>query len=178
MNLNTSIAVVLAAVILAVGLSMSGGDTNVTDGQGGVGVPGIAMYPQVSLNNTITWAPVATTSAYTLSHAESGSTVLLSASGTSITLPAARDEVSYKFVVNGALDSANVVIASAEGDNIEGTLIVAGAVVDCAAEDQINFVTDGENVGDYVELYSDGTSWLIGDSGVLTSAKMTCTDPS
>lgn len=141
-------------------------------------VPGVTLYPTTSLENTITWAPTSSTTAMTVSHAQSGSTFLLSASGTTITLPALRDELSYKFVVNGALDSANVVIASAEGDNIDGTLIVAGAVVDCRGEDFINFVTDGEADGDYVEIYSDGSQWLIGDSGVLTTAKMTCTDPS
>ena len=109
---------------------------------------------------------------------DSGTTYLVSASGTQITLPALRDSLTYKFKVNGAIDTANVVIKSSEGDNIEGTLIVAGAVVDCDAEDQINIIADGENIGDYVEITSDGTQWLIGDSGALTASKMTCTDPS
>jgi hypothetical protein len=81
-------------------------------------------------------------------------------------------------VVKAAFATTNYVIDSAEGDNIEGTLIVAGAVVDCNAVDQIDFVNDGENLGDYVEIRSDGTKWFIGDSGVLTGSKMTCTDPS
>jgi len=114
----------------------------------------------------------------TLTAAQSGTTFYLSGKGTTITLPAVTEGVNFRFVVGGALDTANVIIDSAEGDNIEGSLIVAGAVVDCAAVDQINFVVDGENIGDYVEVRSDGTQWLIGDSGVLTSAKMTCTDPS
>lgn len=147
--------------------------------------PGPDIYQDLvvygTLRNNISteaFAPTATTSDTTLRLEDSGKTYLLSASGTTFTLPAVTAGANFKFVVNGALDSANVVIDSAEGDNIEGTLIVAGAVVDCAAEDQINFVTDGENIGDYVELYSDGSQWLIGDSGVLTSGKMTCTDPS
>lgn len=123
-------------------------------------------------------APTDATATTTLKDVKSGTTYYLSATGTEIVLPQVYKGLNFRFVVGGALDTANVVIKSAEGDNIEGTLIVAGAVVDCAAEDQINFITDGENIGDYVEVRSDGTQWLIGDSGVLTSAKMTCTDPS
>ena len=109
---------------------------------------------------------------------ESGSTFLI-ASGTTATLPAVTNTGAwYRFQVSGSITDTNFIIDSAEGDNIEGSVIVAGAVVDCAAEDQLNFVNDGENVGDFVELYSNGTSWLIGASNALTSAKLTCTDPS
>ncbi len=130
----------------------------------------------VSLANT-TGDAYSTT---TLTIADSGSTYLISGTGTTITLPAvAQSEgVNFKFMVNGALGVANSIIASAEGDNIEGSLIVAGAVVDCDAEDFINFIQDGENLGDYVEVYSDGSKWYIGDSGALTTSKLTCTDPS
>ena len=129
--------------------------------------------------NTRDLVNVADNGTTTLTALDSGSTILLSGTGTDIVLPA----VTYtgfnaKFVINGASGVANWIIDSAEGDNIEGTLIVAGAVVDCAAEDQINFVVDGENIGDYFELTSDGTQWLLGDSGVLSSSKLTCTDPS
>ncbi len=118
------------------------------------------------------------TSSVVLTSLDSGKTVLLSATGTDITLPAVGFAgVNFKFQVNGAMGVENMVIYSAEGDNIEGTLIVAGAVVDCAAEDQLNFVIDGENIGDYFEIMSDGSQWLLGDSGVLTASKLTCTDP-
>jgi len=127
-------------------------------------------------------ASIAATNQYattTLTAANSGTTYFLSASGTTITLPAVTTAgLNFRFAVGGALDTGNVIIDSAEGDNMDGTLIVAGAVVDCRGEDQINFVVDGEQLGDYVEVYSNGTQWFIGDSGVLISAKMTCTDPS
>lgn len=124
-------------------------------------------------------APTSVYATTTLTVADSGTTYYLSASGTTITLPAVSTSgVNFKFVINGAADTGNFIVDSAEGDNIEGTLIVAGAVVDCASEDQINFVVDGENIGDYFEIVSDGSQWLLGDSGVLTAAKLTCTDPS
>lgn len=171
------ILVAFAGVIVGATLAIFAGGADNPVG----GVPGVAMYPQVSLENTITWNPTSTTTTYSISHAESGSTFLISASGTVMTLPPIRDELSYKFRINGALlDSTNApfVIDSYEGDNIEGTLIVAGAVVDCAAEDQINASSTAENIGDYFEVFSDGTQWLIGDSGALTAGALTCTDPS
>jgi hypothetical protein len=120
-----------------------------------------------------------TGTAATLRDVDFGKTVVLSAaSGTTVTLPAAKKGGWLRFVIASAFDTANVIIDSAEGDNIEGALIVAGAVVDCDAEDQLNFVNDGENLGDFVELYSDGTNWYIGASGALSSSKLTCTDPS
>jgi len=120
----------------------------------------------------------AVTAANTITSAESGTTFYVSGAAATSTLPAvatAAGEV-YRFVVNTAL-SGDHVIASAEGDNIEGVLSVAGAVVDCDAEDFITFVSDGENLGDYVTLRSDGTSWFIGANDALSATKLTCTDP-
>ena len=48
----------------------------------------------------------------------------------------------------------------------------------CSGEDQINFVVDGETIGDFFEIRSDGDQWVLGDSRVETAAKLTCTDPS
>lgn len=149
-------------------------------------IPGGELYEEFAAlggfrhtEKVVNFAPTSQYSTTTLQLLDSGTTYSISASGTTWILPAVTQTgVNFRWVVGGALDTANVVIDSAEGDNIEGTLIVAGAVVDCAAEDQVNFVIDGENVGDYVELMSNGTNWLIGDSGALTAAKLTCTDPS
>lgn len=101
-----------------------------------------------------------------------------SSAATTITLPAATDGLRFEFVVTGALTGGFVVIDSAEGDNINGILMVNDADVACSDEDQINIITDGEVVGDRVELISDGTGWYILDSDADASGKMTCTDPS
>lgn len=116
------------------------------------------------------------TAANTLTVAETSKTVYLSTTGATTTLPAVADSagVSYRFVVGAALATTNASIASAEGDNIEGTLIVAGAVVDCDAVDFVRFIIDGENLGDYVEFRSNGSKWFIGDSGALTASKLIC----
>lgn len=112
----------------------------------------------------------------TLTTAMSGQTFVFSTT-TIFVLPATSTAagVWYKFVVGGAITSNVTVRTSDLGNNIEGTLIVAGAVVDCDAEDTITFVADGENIGDYFEIYSNGTYWFLGSSGALTSSKLTCT---
>lgn len=168
--------VVLGGVLVILGVNFSA-----PSDQLGMGV----INPEVFHSSIAYKEPVvnlAKTNIYsttTLSAVDSGTNYYLTGSGTTMTLPAVGHAgTHFRFVVGGALDTGNVIIDSAEGDNIDGTLIVAGAVVDCRGEDQINFVVDGEQVGDYVEVRSNGTQWVIGDSGVLTAAKMTCTDPS
>lgn len=101
-----------------------------------------------------------------------------SAEQVTITLPAATAGYHFTFVVTGALTGPTYLIDSAEGDNIEGILMVNDADVVCSGEDQLNIITDGEVVGDRVEIVSDGTSWYIMDSDVDAAGKMTCTDPS
>lgn len=122
--------------------------------------------------------PVIATSAtdYTLTTAQSGSIVQLGTAGLDVTTPAvASAGTYYRFVVSALVATTNMTIVAGTADTIEGSLVVAGAVVDCDASDLITIVVDGENIGDFVDLYSDGTKWMIGASGALTTAKMTCT---
>jgi hypothetical protein len=114
----------------------------------------------------------------TITTAQCGSTFFLSTTGSTSTLPAATEGCEIKFIVGAAFATNDYRIDSAEGDNISGTLSVNNADVACSAEDQINFIADGETVGDYVSLVSDGTNWLIAGSDAETAAKITCTDPS
>jgi len=126
-----------------------------------------------SVANTVT-----TISTTTLTVADSGETfVFSSVSSTVFVLPATTTAsgVEYTFFVGGALTGDVTIVTNNGGNIIEGTLIVAGAVVDCASEDTITFVSDGENIGDFVTLISDGTHWLIRESGALTASKLTCT---
>jgi len=57
---------------------------------------------------------------------------------------------------------------------MEGSMIVAGAVVDVDAADQINFVATAENIGDFVEVFSDGTYWHV-FGNALTAGALTAT---
>jgi hypothetical protein len=181
------LSLVLSITAIAMFAFMAGEDTKVEVKETNLGaLVGPNIYSDVNVYGTLGYKQktesIAPTSIYattTIVAEDSGTNFMLSASGTTMILPAVGYAgATYRFTVGGALDTGNVIIDSAEGDNIEGTLVVAGAVVDCASVDQINFVVDGENVGDTVELFSDGTQWLISDSNVLTASKMTCTDPS
>ena len=80
------------------------------------------------------------TAAVTLTAADSGKWYELAASaGVTVTLPAVSSGLNFRFVVANAFDTSNYIIDSAEGDNIDGNLIVNGAAVAASGEDQINF---------------------------------------
>jgi hypothetical protein len=112
----------------------------------------------------------------TIAIAESGKTFYISGATSTLTLPnVSTTGQIYRFVVSGAISTDVVITTAGSGNIIEGTLIVAGAVVDCDAEDTITFVGDGENLGDFFELRSNGSNWFIGASGALTGSKLTCT---
>jgi hypothetical protein len=97
--------------------------------------------------------------------------------GKTITLPELEDGLNFKFVIADNFATDNWVIDSAEGDNIEGMLEVAGAVVVASGEDQINFVASAESKGDFVQLECNGTNWFLSGQAAL-SGGITVTDPS
>lgn len=116
--------------------------------------------------------------AATLTAADSGTTYILKAAeGKTITLPALKSGINFKFIVGSAFATTDWIIDSAEGDNIEGLLIVNGASVVAAGEDQINFVNSAETVGDHVSLSCDGTNWYVSGAG-NSAGSITVTDPS
>ena len=115
--------------------------------------------------------------AQTLTAADSGKTFILSAAaGATITLPALKAGIHFKFIVGAAFATTDWIIDSAEGDNIEGLLIVNGASVVASGEDQINFVNSAETVGDHVEFACDGTNWFVTGAG-NSAGSITATDP-
>jgi len=121
-----------------------------------------------NLSNAVTTTTLATTNTGNVYNITSSTNFVLPSTSTN-------SGVWYRFVIGGAITSNVTIHTSDDGNDIEGAMIVAGAVVDCDAEDTITFVADGENIGDYIEVYGNGTDWLIGSSGALTSSKMTCT---
>lgn len=135
----------------------------------GVGTFGSLLYLESSTNLS------ATTS---ITSAMSGKTFYISGATSTYTLPATSSAIigaTYRFVVGGAMTASSSIKTASGADEIEGTLIVAGAVVDCDAEDEIVVGGSLENIGDYVELRWSGTYWMIGDSGALTSLALACT---
>lgn len=185
------LASLVAFVVAFIVASVAGGKTVVERVVSTLGADGDTTLTSLVLDEDLTVTGSATVAgsiintvdtitATTTLTTDSSSLQLLAASAnmSTITLPAATAGLQYTFVVTGALTGSSVIIDSAEGDNIEGILMVNDADVVCAGEDQLNIVTDGEVVGDRVTVLSDGTSWYILDSDIDAAGKMTCTDPS
>lgn len=121
---------------------------------------------------------VTLSAATTLTAADNGKTFYLNAAaGKTVVLPAVAAGLYFRFVVAAAFATNNWIIDSAEGDNIDGSIEVAGAVVVAGAEDQINFVASAEALGDYIELESDGVQWFVHGMAALAGG-ITATDPS
>lgn len=139
------------------------------------------MATTVTYSNDVTriFSDVETlAAAATLTAADSGKTYILkAAAGATITLPALKSGVHFKFIIGSAFATTDWIIDSAEGDNIEGLLIVAGSPVVASGEDQINFVNSAETVGDHVEFSCDGTNWYVSGAG-NSAGSITATDPS
>lgn len=115
--------------------------------------------------------------AQTLTAVDNGKTILLGdAAPGDITLPAVTN-TGFKVRVqcNFAITTSAAVV-SAEGDNISGLLIVNGATVLAEAEDQINFILNLAEIGDYIDIMSDGTSWIVNGAAGAAGA-ITATDP-
>ena len=106
----------------------------------------------------------------TLTASDSGKTIVLSnATGEDIILPAVAEGLKYKFIVGSAfITSAWTVTATTKV--IQGTVLVNGASVLGANEDIITFAHAAENVGDWVEIESDGTNWYVSGVGSAASS--------
>lgn len=119
------------------------------------------------------------TGATTLTAASNQIQLLDATAGATVTLPALADGLRFKFIVASTFATSNFVLASAEGDNINGYVhnIADGAIV-AGAEDQINLVATAESVGDWYEFVADATNsqWLVSGMSVTTGAT-TATDP-
>jgi hypothetical protein len=103
------------------------------------------------------------TAAAELTAAQTGSQIMLNAAaGFAITLPLPAAGLRYRFTVAAAFATTNfTVVTNGSANIIEGSINVAGAIVDADARDVITFVATAENIGDFVEVWSDGTSWFV-----------------
>ena len=86
--------------------------------------------------------------------------VLDGGTGVGITLPVVTKGWSCKFTVGAAFATDFVFTAETAG-TLEGCIMEAGAVQDVAAAGTITLEDGVENVGDYLEFYSDGTSMFV-----------------
>lgn len=118
----------------------------------------------------------------TITRDESGAVFILDApAGKNITLPALAPNLIYTIKTGAAFATTNWVIASAEGDNINGLIIDMGATpagIVAAGEDQINFVATAESIGDTVKFISDyeNSQWLVSGFCAINGG-ITATNP-
>ena len=120
----------------------------------------------VELNETLTGA-------YSVTHADSGTTFYLNAAnGAANPMPALQAGAFYKFVVAAAFDTADWVVTPSDAGKLEGSLVVAGSAVTVAAGNSFTFELGAENVGDFVEVTCDGSTWFVNGVG-LTSSSIT-----
>ena len=106
----------------------------------------------------------------TLTAATSGTSYdLTAAAGAAVTLPALEAGLNFRFVVGSAFATTNWTVVSTT-NVINGNALVAGAHVAGASENTISFVASAESVGDWVDLYCNGTLWFAKGSGVTTGS--------
>ena len=97
--------------------------------------------------------------------------ILDGGTGFGITLPAATQGWKCRFTVGAAFATDFVFTAETAG-TLEGCIIEAGAVQDVAAADTITLEDGVENVGDFLEFWSDGTSVFV-SGNFLTALSVT-----
>jgi len=100
------------------------------------------------------------TGARTLTASDSGKYFTLSASaGAEVELPAVTVAgFKARFTVGSAFATTNWTITSAT-NVIQGSADVNSTLVPGANENTVSFVATAETIGDYIEIYSDGTNF-------------------
>jgi hypothetical protein len=97
--------------------------------------------------------------------------ILNGGTGFGITLPPATQGWKCKFTI-GAAFSTDFVFTAETAGTLEGCVLEAGAVQTIAAADTITLEDGTENVGDFLEFWSDGTTvYVFGNT--LTALSVT-----
>jgi hypothetical protein len=96
--------------------------------------------------------------------------ILDGGTGFAVTLPAATKGWTCKFTVGAAFTTDFVITAPAA--IMEGCILEAGAVQDVAGATTLTLEDGVENVGDFIDLWSDGTSIFV-TGNFLTALSVT-----
>lgn len=117
------------------------------------------------------------TAAYTIPDTHDGMTYFLSlAAGFAVTLPSPKLGKKLRFVVKTANTGAYTVVSKSGANVIQGLQNVANTLVPGVNEDTITFAATNTDVGDWVELESDGVNWYsVGQSFAASSFTFTAT---
>jgi hypothetical protein len=135
-------------------------------------IPAASGTTEVVVGQFVPSATLTPTAAFALTAAQSGTNVWLNAvAGFAITLPAVANGLNYRFTVAAAFATTNfTIVTPALADIIFGGATVAGADVPADAEDTISFVASAELKGDFVDVWSDGTSWFVNGRGTTAGS--------
>tara|TARA_X000001382_G_scaffold1217_1_gene1471 strand:- start:4867 stop:5277 length:411 start_codon:yes stop_codon:yes gene_type:complete len=111
-------------------------------------------------------------SSTTLEPSDSGKVIFVTEPGDAsqvITFPTERAGLNFKFICS--VDLTNTITIDSPTDaNIFGEILVAGATVPAADEDNIKFVGGAADQGDYVEFECDGTNWYVTGAGAASGS--------
>ena len=97
--------------------------------------------------------------------------ILDGGTGVGITLPVPTKGWKCKFTI-GAVYATDFVFTAGTADTFEGCVIEAGAVQNVDAADTITLEDGVENIGDFLEFWSDGTSTFV-FGNTLTAVSVT-----
>ena len=86
-----------------------------------------------------------------------------------ITFPTERAGLNFKFICSVDLTNT-ITIDSPTDSNIFGEILVAGATVPAADEDNIKIIGGAAGQGDYVEFECDGTNWYVTGAGAASGS--------
>jgi|TARA_Y100000310_G_C20699561_1_gene828478 hypothetical protein len=138
-------------------IAATGGDANIDVELQGKGTGGVLMKTGSEI----------VTATNVLTAAESGKVCFLNSATEFVsTLPAVAQGLRFRFIVTAAPSGASyTVVTDSSANVIEGSVVVDGAAIPGANEDTITFADGAAAVGDWVEVISDGTSWLVSGIG-------------
>jgi hypothetical protein len=124
-----------------------------------------------SPTSTITLSSITTATAAPAVAASGTTYVFNRATGIAVTLPleASSTGVWYRFVI-GTNFTANGTIAPVGTNTMRGMVTAAdgAATASSAAADLVTFINTADVVGDWVEVYCDGTNWYL--SGMVAAS--------
>lgn len=108
------------------------------------------------------------TAAKTLTAKDSGKTFIITGTGYTITLPAPLAGASYRWVCQATFGTDFVVSG---GDSlIFGACDVNSARVNWTGASLVRLNEDKETIGDWFELWSDGTNWYVDGFGEIAAS--------
>ena len=96
--------------------------------------------------------------------------ILDNAGGLAFTLPAPTQGWTCRFTIGSTFASTDYVFTAETAGQFQGSVIAVGAIVDIAAADTLTLAASAENVGDFIDFWSDGTSIFVFGNFLVTGA--------